>query len=289
MQCSQWFSTTIVFTLCACATPKNDDTGFATNGPSNLNEEDGFESIDQEESADDTEENTLQDTAEQDDGEEPPPVGADGNSDDSDGAGTGTVDDDPDSTEESSEEIEEESSEEESSEEESSEDTDEASDGPIEDTVPADSESASGTTLVEGIAIPATLPPRGTSGTLTSQSEVAPSGTIADVVFSISLVHTCTKDLTATLTSPSGTSAVAFDLTSRPVCSSDMDETSLTDEASTPISSGTTPFVGAHKPTEPLSVFDGENAAGEWTLTIVDDTIGDTGSLTFWSLEIQLD
>ncbi len=280
MQCSQWF-TALVFTLCACATPKLDDTGSATRGPSNLNEQDESDSIDQEESADDTEDNTLQDTAEQDDGAGQPPEGADGNSDDSDGAGTGTVEDEPDSTEESSEE--------ESSEEESSEDTDEASDEPIEDTVPADSESTAETTIVEGIAVPATLPPRGTSGTLTTQSEVAPSGTIADVVFSISLVHTCTKDLTATLTSPSGTSSVVFDLTTRPVCSSDMDETSLSDEATTPISSGTTPFVGSHKPTEPLSVFDGENAAGQWTLTIVDDTIGDTGTLVHWSLEIQLD
>ena len=31
--------------------------------------------------------------------------------------------------------------------------------------------------------------------------------------------------------------------------------------------------------------FDGEDAAGEWTLTIIDDAIGDSGVLKTWTME----
>lgn len=41
------------------------------------------------------------------------------------------------------------------------------------------------------------------------------------------------------------------------------------------------------QPTGSLSLFDGEDAAGVWTLTIEDDTIGDNGTLRSWSLEIS--
>ena len=206
MKCDHWFYRTIVFPLCACAAPKNEDTDASTSGASDRNEEDEFEAMDDDESADDGEENTPHPMVRM----RPPK--------------TATI-------------------------------------------------------QQPRAKIPAALSIRGTSGTLAVLSEMTPAGIIEDVIFSISLEHTSTKDLSATLTSPTGVSAVVFDLTSRPICSSDMDAPSLSDEATTPISSGSNPFRGPHKPTELLSVFGGQNAAGQWTLTTVDDTVGDTSTL----------
>jgi len=146
-----------------------------------------------------------------------------------------------------------------------------------------------GVVMIEAADLPMMLPPSGTSGTLTSYSATAPSGLIRDLDVKIDLDHSCSKDLAATLTSPSGTTVVLFDLRGLVVCSSDMEDTLLDDEASTLISRGATPFSGLHRPTGFLSEFDGEDAAGRWTLVIVDDTVGDKGTLNHWSMSLSID
>ena len=150
-------------------------------------------------------------------------------------------------------------------------------------------ESSDGVVAVGAAVLPASLPPSGTSGTLTSYSMEAPSGRIRDLDVKVDLDHSCSKDLAATLTSPSGTTIVLFDMRELVVCSSDMEETLFDDEASVSITRGSTPFRGLHRPTGYLSDFDGEDAAGVWTLSIVDDTIGDKGTLEFWSLKLSVD
>ena len=89
----------------------------------------------------------------------------------------------------------------------------------------------------------------GTSGTLTVYSMAAPSGLIRDLDVKIDLDHSCSKDLAATLTSPSGTTIVLFDLRELVVCSSDMEDTLFDYEASVLITRGSTPFRGLHRPT----------------------------------------
>lgn len=42
--------------------------------------------------------------------------------------------------------------------------------------------------------------------------------------------------------------------------------------------------VARNQPVEPLSVFDGDGANGNWTLDVSDEIGGDTGTLDFWSL-----
>ena len=42
-------------------------------------------------------------------------------------------------------------------------------------------------------------------------------------------------------------------------------------------------------PEQPLSVYDGGASAGEWTLTVVDDLGGDTGTLNEWCVFITLE
>jgi len=137
-------------------------------------------------------------------------------------------------------------------------------------------------------SLPTALPPSGSSGTLTSTSDSVPSGTIEDVNFSIDLDHTCTKDLSATLQSPSGTTVELFNLNTLPVCSSNLRNTYLDDEGGRLITQGSLPFTGNHRPTGRLSDFDGENAQGVWTLEILDNTIGDSGKLRSWSIDLTL-
>ena len=66
-----------------------------------------------------------------------------------------------------------------------------------------------------------------------------------------------------------------------------MDNTTFDDEASLNIQQGSSPFTGPHQPLESLSVFDGEDAAGQWTLNINDSTLGDEGVLKVWMMEIS--
>ena len=129
------------------------------------------------------------------------------------------------------------------------------------------------------------IPNNGTSGTVSISSIAMPQGIISDVNLTLYLEHSCSKDLTANLRSPTGTVVALFDLTGMPLCSSDLQDTIFDDEAGIGILSGTTPFTGPHRPIGDLSDFDGEDAAGEWVLTIIDDTIGDSGVLKAWTME----
>ena len=115
------------------------------------------------------------------------------------------------------------------------------------------------------------------------------AGTIVDVNVNFDLDHTCTKDLSATLISPEGTSVELFDLGSYPFCSSDMESTTLDDDASTPIANGSNPFTGSYMPSGTLSTLNGQDSAGVWTLMFYDDTIGDTGTLQSWSIDLVLE
>ena len=158
-----------------------------------------------------------------------------------------------------------------------------------EDIGPDDDSVTDGTVSIFGTDLPTTIPPSGTSGVRVINSEVAPSGVIADINVMIDLEHTCTKDLTAILQSPEGTTVVFMDLTRLVVCSSDLIGTKLDDEATILIVDGDTPFTGRFRPTAALSEFDGENAAGEWTLIIEDDTVVDHGRLIHWEMEITFE
>jgi subtilisin-like proprotein convertase family protein len=58
------------------------------------------------------------------------------------------------------------------------------------------------------------------------------------------------------------------------------------DEATTPVSAGTAPFTGSFRPESPLSVLDGMNAAGTWTLKVVDQANVDVGTIDNWTLTL---
>ena len=127
------------------------------------------------------------------------------------------------------------------------------------------------------------------SGTPLVQSTLLISAANAVVINDLNIVglagsHSYVGDITVTLTSPAGTSVVLFNQ----ICSGSSDfNINLDDEAV--LTSIPCPPTGNQtaKPTNPLSIFDGENSAGTWVLKIKDNFDTDGGALTGWGLFIN--
>ncbi len=136
------------------------------------------------------------------------------------------------------------------------------------------------------------------SNTYTSTISVLVPGIIADVnVSNLDVLHTYTGDLTFTLTSPSGTVITLFDQPGVPSstygCSQDNLLLSFDDDAANSATTlentcntGTTQAIsGAYQAITPLSDLNGEELAGQWTLTFTDNVGEDGGELVSWALE----
>jgi hypothetical protein len=107
------------------------------------------------------------------------------------------------------------------------------------------------------------------------------------------VTHSWDGDLHAWLISPSGTMVDLFEdigPTLRPSSRANLDII-LDDAAAGPIqdvagaATDHSPIVGTYQPDEALGAFEGESRGGAWTLRIVDDTSGNTGTLDRWSLQ----
>lgn len=133
----------------------------------------------------------------------------------------------------------------------------------------------------------------------TSIITVAASGTITDVnVASLDISHPWVGDLSATLTSPGGTTVQLFDGPGIPAstwgCDGDDIDVSFDDGATATATDfenacgGTAPTIsGPYQSMDPLSNFNGESITGTWTLTVYDSyTAGDDGILNGWSLDL---
>jgi subtilisin-like proprotein convertase family protein len=106
----------------------------------------------------------------------------------------------------------------------------------------------------------------------------------------VGLTHSWVGDLTATLTSPTGTSVV---LMSRPGGelngANNFCQTVLSDSATPSIQDITAsgaPYTGTFKPAQPLSRFASETAAGTWVLTLSDGADFDTGTIRNFGIDI---
>ena len=129
---------------------------------------------------------------------------------------------------------------------------------------------------------PLAVPPAGTSGTTTSTLVVGPAGIITDLNVTVDITHTFTGDLDIFLKHvDTGTEVLLFD--QHGGAGNDIGAT-FDDEAATAISLGAPPYAGSFRPDNPLSAFDGESTAGTWTLRIVDNFGGDSGTLHSWSI-----
>ena len=131
--------------------------------------------------------------------------------------------------------------------------------------------------------VPKTISATGTP-TVTSTLTVSASGSITDVnVVNLVGTHSYVSDLRISLKSPAGTSVTLFSA----ICGSNTDFNLNFDDAAPAGAIPCPPTTGGtYRPTNLLSGFNGQTAAGVWTLTIVDLYNQDGGSLNSWGLNI---
>lgn len=141
--------------------------------------------------------------------------------------------------------------------------------------------------------VPITISTAGTP-TITSTLAISGAGTVDDLnVTSLTINHTWVGDLQVSLTSPSGTTIQLFNNPGNGNCNSNNVLVTLDDEATASnadllsMCNGTTPAIsGTFQPQDLLSTFNGEPIAGDWTLTVHDNTNQDGGTLIAWGLDL---
>lgn len=124
------------------------------------------------------------------------------------------------------------------------------------------------------------------AGTVTTSTvEFTDDFVIDDVNVTLNITHTWNADMDVRLIAPDGTTSI-FLFQDIGGSSDNFTNTVLDDEATTPISSGSAPYTGSFQPQESLSLFDGLQSIGTWTLEITDDANGDSGTLIDWTLQL---
>lgn len=132
--------------------------------------------------------------------------------------------------------------------------------------------------------------PAGVSKTIV----VPTSATITDLNVRVNVTHTWVGDLVVTLRRDGGAPVALIDRpgftgTGFGNSGDNLTDTVLDDEAPTEIetaSSAQAPFTGRFRPNQPLSVFDGQDAAATWTITVSDNAATDAGSFVGANLNL---
>ena len=108
---------------------------------------------------------------------------------------------------------------------------------------------------------------------------------ITNLNITLNLEHTWDADLEVKLIAPDGTTEVILfeDIGSS---GDNFTNTVLDDNASEAVNTGSASFTGSFSPQGLLSDFNGLMSAGDWTLSINDDTNADGGRLLDWSIQI---
>ncbi|MFO0788304.1 MAG: proprotein convertase P-domain-containing protein [Pirellulales bacterium] len=122
---------------------------------------------------------------------------------------------------------------------------------------------------------------------VSSNLTVGAIGSVYKVEVTLDITHSFVGDLRAFLISPSGKSVKLFDGVGGQF--NNFQSLTLSDTAARSITTldiGDVPYTGTWRPEGLLSDMIGENAAGTWTLQILDQQAGDEGFLNSWSLKI---
>jgi subtilisin-like proprotein convertase family protein len=139
-----------------------------------------------------------------------------------------------------------------------------------------------------GVNVPITLTNVGIISSINFHIQGA-TCTAAQGSTTVGIDHSWVGDLTATLTSPSGTKITLFDRAGGINNSgNNFCKTILTDSATNLIQNiaiAGAPWTGSFKPEQALSTFSGENANGTWILHMTDNVTIDTGSVRAFSLD----
>ncbi|MBP7147246.1 MAG: M28 family peptidase [Acidobacteria bacterium] len=130
---------------------------------------------------------------------------------------------------------------------------------------------------------PVTIPDNNPTGAR-SAITVSDNKTVLDVNVEVNITHTYDGDLELYLLAPNGTRIMLSN--NRGSSGDNFRGTVFDDEAATPISSGSAPFSGPYRPDAPLSAADGVNAAGTWTLEVIDGGPSDVGTIDGWTLTL---
>jgi subtilisin-like proprotein convertase family protein len=147
--------------------------------------------------------------------------------------------------------------------------------------------------------VPKVIPDFDANG-VTSTVAVSGVGIVSQIVLTLDdLAHTCDPDLHIELTSPAGTTVVLVAASSENgilaglSCPQNFMSTELDDRSLVNLRDGIAPYGGrfnlAHASVgeAPLSMFNGENGDGTWTLHVSDRNADDTGVLNAWSLALE--
>lgn len=121
------------------------------------------------------------------------------------------------------------------------------------------------------------------AGMVSSFIHIPEDFTVTDLNVTLNIAHSRDADLSVWIESPSGTMIVLF----AGVGGNGINftGTTLDDEATVAIGTGTAPFTGSFQPQNSLSAFDGQSARGYWRLRVRDDNRGNTGVLQSWALD----
>jgi subtilisin-like proprotein convertase family protein len=132
-----------------------------------------------------------------------------------------------------------------------------------------------------GTGLPVAIPDNTAAG-VSSSVVVSDINTVTDVNVRIDITHTFDGDLDIYLIGPNGTQIELS--TDNGGSGENYTDTVFDDQAAASVTTGVAPFTGSFKPEMPLSVFNGINAAGTWTLKVVDDAGIDVGTLNEFDL-----
>ncbi len=135
---------------------------------------------------------------------------------------------------------------------------------------------------------PATNVPRSISAgapvTVTSVINITNAARVADVrVRNLFIEHSAVNEIEVTLTNPAGASVV---LIPRNACPAGDDYHLDFDDLATSAFACPASNSGSYRPASPLSALAGSPANGNWTLTVTDNTAGNSGRLTSWGLDL---
>jgi subtilisin-like proprotein convertase family protein len=145
--------------------------------------------------------------------------------------------------------------------------------------------------LIGSSDVPRDIPDNDETG-VSSTLDIDPGACsdITDLNVAVNISHTWVGDLIVTLTH-NGTSAVIIDRPGYPTSTYGCEgngiiDAVLDDSASNSVenSSCTQDFLGTFSPNTSLSIFNGGDASGTWSLTVSDVSEGDVGSLNSWGL-----
>ena len=132
--------------------------------------------------------------------------------------------------------------------------------------------------------VPLPVPPGDPNGTGTTVStiHVPDDFFVQDVNVQLNIDHTFDGDLRAVLIAPDGTRVKLFNRVGGD--GDNFTGTIIDQQSDQRLVDASAPFTGTFRPSDDLSLLNGQHAQGDWQLEITDSAVGDSGSLLSWSL-----